>query len=262
MSSPTLNEWERAEAERSASEASHISVADLLADETQIVRYLNPPADTCYPLEYSFHLLGDVRDKTVLEYGSGDGVNTLILARRGEKVTALDISPDLIRVARRRLSANHITADVEFIIGSAHDLPLPDDSVDIVFGIAILHHLDLALSAREVRRVLRKGGRAIFQEPVRNSNFIKFLRGLIPYRSPDVSSFERPLTDKELATYAKEFSSYRSKAFFLPTTSLVNVVPPLRKRLIRTCYRMDAAILQHLPSLAYYATVRVIEMVK
>jgi ubiquinone/menaquinone biosynthesis C-methylase UbiE len=45
--------------------------------------------------------------------------------------------------------------DVEFIVGSAHDVPLPDESVDVVFGIAILHHLDLKLAARELRRVLR-----------------------------------------------------------------------------------------------------------
>jgi ubiquinone/menaquinone biosynthesis C-methylase UbiE len=51
---------------------------------------------------------------------------------------------------------------VEYIIGSAHDVPLPDDSVDVVFGMAILHHLDLESSAREVKRVLRKGGAQSF----------------------------------------------------------------------------------------------------
>ena len=95
-----IREWERVEAARSASEASHIDVAGLSADETQVARYLNPPADTCYPLECSYHLLSNVRGKTVLEYGCGDGLNTLVLARRGAKVKALDISPDLINVAR------------------------------------------------------------------------------------------------------------------------------------------------------------------
>lgn len=262
MSSPPLNDWERAEVERSASEASHINVTNLLIDETQVARYLDPPADTGHPLEYSYYLLGDVRGRTVLEYGCGDGLNTVVLARRGAQVKALDISPDLIAVAQRRLSANRITAGVEFVVGSAHDLPLPDESVDVVFGMAILHHLDLALSAPEVHRVLRKGGRAIFQEPVRNSSLINFFRSLIPYQAADVSPFERPLTDRELATYAERFSSYHSKAFILPTTSLVNVLPPLRKRLSQTCQRADAAILQKFPSLAYYATMRVVELVK
>jgi ubiquinone/menaquinone biosynthesis C-methylase UbiE len=262
MSPQGINEWEQVEIERSAAEASHIDVANLIADEAQVLRYLDPPADTCYPLEYSYHLLGDILGKIVLEYGCGDGLNTLPLARRGAKVKALDISPELISVARQRLAVNHVTADVEFIVGSAHDIPFPDDSIDIVFGMAILHHLDLALSANEVRRVLRPGGRAIFYEPVRNSSFIKFVRGLIPYQAADVSPFERPLTDKELATYAKDFSSYRSKAFVLPTTSLVEVLTPQQDQLVHSCYRMEAAILQRLPPLAYYAAERVIELVK
>jgi SAM-dependent methyltransferase len=257
-----LSEWERAEADRSAAEAAHLDVANLLADESRLQRYVHPPSDTCYPLEYSYHLLGDVRGKTVLEYGCGDGMNTVVLVRRGARVKALDLSPDLIKVARRRLVANHISAGVEFIIGSAHDLPLRNDSVDVLFGIAILHHLDLAISAREVRRVLHKGGRAIFQEPIRNSKVLRFLRSLIPYQAQDVSPFERPLTDEELETYADEFSSYHTKAFTLPTTRLVNVLPPLRRRFNHTCCRMDAAILRNLPSVAYYATVRVIELVK
>ena len=262
MSSPTLTEWERIEAERSAAEASHIDPARLVANERQVARYMAPPAGTCYPLEYSYHLLGDVGGKVVLEYGCGDGLNTLALARRGALVKALDISPELIAVARRRLEVNGADANVEFVVGSAHDMPLEDESVDVVFGIAILHHLDLKLSAREVRRVLRKGGRAIFQEPVRNSGLVKFVRGFIPYKSPDVSPFERPLSDRELAEYADGFSSYRSKAFTLPTTNLVNILPPLERRLGDACYRWDAAVLRALPPLAHFATVRVVEMVK
>jgi len=262
MSSPTLTEWERIEAERSASEASHIDTAQLVANEKQVARYMAPPAETCYPLEYSYHLLGDVRGKVVLEYGCGDGLNTLALARRGALVKALDISPELIEVARRRMQVNGTDANVEFVVGSAHDMPLADESVDVVFGIAILHHLDLKLSAREVKRVLRKGGRAIFQEPVRNSGLVKFVRGLVPYTSPDVSPFERPLSDRELAEYATGFTSYRSKAFTLPTTNLVNILPPLERRLGDACYRWDAAVLRALPPLAHFATVRVVEMVK
>lgn len=262
MSSPLLNEWERVEVERSAAQAAHTNLNDLLVPEDQIQRYLDPSADTCYPLEYSYYLLGDVRGKTVLDYGCGDGVNTLLLARRGASVKALDISPELTDIARQRLAANRITGDVEFIIGSAHDVPLPDDSVDVVFGMAILHHLDLESSAREVKRVLRKGGRAIFREPVRNSKLFKFLRELIPYRAQYVSPFERPLSHKELAHYADGFSSYRAKAFRLPTTNLVYTLPSLERQLSRACHRFDAAVLKMIPALSRYATVSVIEIVK
>ncbi|HET6893303.1 MAG TPA: class I SAM-dependent methyltransferase [Pyrinomonadaceae bacterium] len=262
MSSPLLNEWERVEVERSAAQAAHTNLNDLLVPEDQIQRYLDPSADTCYPLEYSYYLLGDVRGKTVLDYGCGDGANTILLARRGGHVKALDISPELIDIARQRLAVNQITGDVEFIIGSAHDVPLRDDSVDVVFGMTILHHLHLESSAREVKRVLAKGGRAIFREPVRNSKLFKLLRGLIPYRAQDVSPFERPLSHKELAQYADGFSSYRARAFQLPSTNLVYALPPLKHQLSRACHRFDAAALKMIPALSRYATVSVMEMVK
>ena len=43
----------------------------------------------------------------------------------------------------------------------SHELPLEDESVDVVFGMAILHHLDLQLASDEVFRVLKKGGRVV-----------------------------------------------------------------------------------------------------
>lgn len=256
----SLEEWERAERERSANEASQTSAVSL-ADPEDVARYYNPPVDTIHPLEYAFHILGDVKGKTILEYGCGDGVNTVPLANRGAHVIALDLSPELIAVAKQRLLAHGITTGVDFIVGSAHNLPLPDSSVDVVFGIAILHHLDLKLASNEVRRVLKRPGLAIFQEPVRNSRLLRFTRKLIPYRSPDVSPFERPLTDRELENFAGDCSAYRSRPFVLPTTTLLDLILS-RFRIDSTegLLRYDAALLKKVPALSYYASVRVIEI--
>ena len=221
MTSENLELWEQVEAERSAYEASLVDNSQLVASKSRVDRYLDPPLDTWHELEYCYALLGDAKGKTVLEYGCGDGNNTLLLALRGAKVKALDISPDLIEIAKKRLEVNQVEGDVEFILGSAHDIPFPDESVDIVFGMAILHHLNLELSAKEVKRVLKKGGKAIFKEPVRNSQIIKIARKLVPYEAPDISPYERPLTDKELQTFGKEFSSYSSRGFTLPTTEFL-----------------------------------------
>lgn len=257
----SIREREQVEKERSAFQASH-SAADILPYGDDIfVRYLAPPADTCYPLEYSYRLLGDVRGKKVLDLGCGSGENAPMLAHLGANVYSMDISEQLLNLAKRRLVVNGNPANVNLIVASAYDIPLPDESVDVVFGMAILHHLELPLAAREVWRVLRKNGRAIFQEPVRNSKFLRFARRLIPYRSPDTSSFERPLTDKELADFAKGFSSYTTKAFSLIHVSLTWILPiaPQHKA---SFYRLDRALLTRFPSLGHYASVRVIEMVK
>lgn len=256
-----LKHWEQAEIERSALEAELTGNSDLRASAYTLTRYQAPPADTCYPLEYAFHLLGDVSGKFVLDMGCGSGENTILLMRRGAQVHATDISSSLIAMARRRLEINGIEEKANFFVGSAHEFPLPDESVDVVFGMAILHHLDLQLAAREVRRILRPGGRAIFQEPVRNSKLLQFVRGLIPYRAPDVSPFERPLTDEELAAFAEGYRSYHSKAYALPYLGIAELLPGVRNYL-HELYQFDNKMLRRFPALNYYASIRVVEMVK
>ena len=172
-------EWEKREVVRSGIEARLAGPREdsqFLANYNNCSRYLSPSPDTSYSLEYAYHLLGDVAGKTVVDYGCGDGENTLVLASRGARVTAVDISPDLIEIAKRRIAVNRLDERVEFVVGSAYEVPVPDASVDVVFGIAILHHLDLPQAAREVWRILKPGGRAIFQEPVRNLKLIRWIR--------------------------------------------------------------------------------------
>src|SRR4051812_13786163 len=80
-----LREWECAEVERSRQEALRRS-AMAATDERRAARYLPPPLDSAYPLEYAFALLGDIRGRTVLDFGCGTGENSLLLARRGARV--------------------------------------------------------------------------------------------------------------------------------------------------------------------------------
>lgn len=253
--------WERAEIERSVVEASQTPDRSLRLGPRTRRRYLAPPADTCFPLEYAYHLLGNVAGKPVLDLGCGSGENTTLLALRGGDVTAVDISAALIDLAKRRLRVNGVDARVRFIVGSAHELPVPDDSFDVVFGIAVLHHLDLNRVAGEVARVLRPGGRAIFQEPVRNSKLVRFARALIPYRASDVSPFERPLTDGELAELGSRFSRMQTRAFSLPHVNVGQALPITRRHVDRL-HDLDRRMLLAAPRLAKFAGIRVIELVK
>ncbi|HMS41268.1 MAG TPA: class I SAM-dependent methyltransferase, partial [Pyrinomonadaceae bacterium] len=183
------------------------------------------------------------------------------VAAHGAKVIGVDISPELIELAEKRLEQHEMADLADFRVGSAHELPLEDESVDVVFGMAILHHLDLKLASDEVFRVLKKGGRAIFLEPVRNSKLIKFVRNLIPYTQPDVSPFERPLTDAELKEFSARFTNYKSRAFSLPFVNLIEVLG-MSENTFHKATKIDGKILQKSKFLNYYASVRVIEMTK
>jgi hypothetical protein len=84
---------------------------------------------------------------------------------------------------------------------------------------------------------------------------------LIPYKDPDVSPYERPLTDSELEEFASDFSSYKSKAFSLPFVNAAQIIPGT-KRFVPSLSRLDSKILRTIKPLNYYASVRVIELVK
>ena len=98
-----------------------------------------------------------------LEIGAGTGYFGLNLLLGGVigSYTASDISPGMIEVLRK--SAGGLGVEVETAACDAARLPFPDDSFDLVFGHAVLHHLpDLDRSFSEFRRVLRPGGLTAF----------------------------------------------------------------------------------------------------
>jgi SAM-dependent methyltransferase len=98
-----------------------------------------------------------------LEIGAGTGYFSLNLLRAGvvREAVATDISPGML--GRLRHSAAELGLEVETAACEATELPFGDDSFELVFGHAVLHHLpDLHGAFREFARVLRPGGVVAF----------------------------------------------------------------------------------------------------
>jgi ubiquinone/menaquinone biosynthesis C-methylase UbiE len=261
MQPADYTQWEHAEILRSDVDAKQASQATLLIGSKIARRYDNPGAGTIYPLEYLYHLAGNVRGLHVLDLGCGSGSNTVLLAMRGAMVAGLDISAALARLAGERARLNQVEHAATFVVGSGHQLPFPSESFDLIVGVAILHHLDLESAARELWRVLRPGGRALFKEPFRNSPLMRRARAAIPYRRADVSPFERPLVDADLQPFARRFSAGRSRPFSLPHVNMSRLLPGIRNHL-HAVYQFDAALLRRFPPLQRFASVRVFELIK
>src|SRR4051794_8719055 len=84
------------------------------------------------------------------------------------------------------------------VVADGEDLPFPDASFDAVWGNAILHHLDLARAGRELARVLRPGGVAVFCEPWGGNPLLGLARRWLPYPGKDRTPDEVPLTARDL----------------------------------------------------------------
>jgi ubiquinone/menaquinone biosynthesis C-methylase UbiE len=103
--------------------------------------------------------------KTILDLGCGTGRFTEALrARFDADVVGTDPSKKMLEQARRK----QLDDRVRYEAGRAESIPLPDNSVDLIFMSMIFHHLDdPALAARECRRVLRDEGTVFVRTGIR-----------------------------------------------------------------------------------------------
>ena len=99
--------------------------------------------------------------KYVLEIGCGTGMFTEMFAKTGARLIAVDISADLLEIARRRRLSRE---SVQFIEKRFEECDV-DGPFDAVIGSSVLHHLDLEASLSRIYDLLKPGGCMSFAEP-------------------------------------------------------------------------------------------------
>ena len=103
----------------------------------------------------------------VLEIAVGTGIN-LPLYSAEVSITGLDLSPAMLRIARRR--AAELGREVRFVVGDAQKLPFDDGSFDsVVTALALCSVPDPARAIGEMRRVLAPGGHLLLLDHIRSS---------------------------------------------------------------------------------------------
>ena len=104
----------------------------------------------------------------ILEIGIGTGKNIPFHPRDAE-VIGVDLSPKMLARAEQR--KRKLGANTELVVGDAQALDLPDDSIDAAVATFVFCSVpDAVLGLRELRRVLRPGGRVYLLEHMRATN--------------------------------------------------------------------------------------------
>lgn len=112
---------------------------------------------------YSHQLLSHVplNCDHVLEIGCGFGAFARQVARRARQVTAMDMSPQMINVARERSAAY---SNLEFVLDDFLQAELPAESYDCIVTLAALHHMPLKDALSRIKSLLRPGGVLILHD--------------------------------------------------------------------------------------------------
>lgn len=150
---------------------------------------------------------------TLLDFGCGPGDNALRFSHIGYKVTGFDICEQNVKNCKTLFSLNETIEESSFIVSPAEEIALPDDSFDIVVGIDILHHVDIPKAMKEIKRVLRPNGIAIFREPIevplidkmRNTKLFLHFFPNTPSFEHHITADERKLNYTDLKMIKKEF---------------------------------------------------------
>ncbi len=149
-----------------------------------------------------------LRGLHLIEIGCGMGFDSLEFLKRGVKVTATDLTPAAVEVAKKHFAVAGVQAE-EVRVANALDLDFPDASFDAAWSNGVLHATgDTALAIREVHRILKPGGRTIISHFYRKPSWMwtlhRFGRENIEFKEedPPVNEF---YTEEEILAFFDGF---------------------------------------------------------
>jgi SAM-dependent methyltransferase len=165
--------------------------------------------------KHLFDFLGSFEGKTVLDLGCGFNPTPVYFALAGaKKVIACDVSTTAVEYVANLAREFEVEDRVVTHCGPAESLPFDDDSIDLVHGEAVLHHLDLDVAGAELARIMKQGGRAAFKDPLGHNLLLEFARDYFPYRwKHSVKGTDCPLKFPKIREFGQHFSHCEARGF-------------------------------------------------
>ena len=203
-------------------------------------------------LRYILDYFGNIKGKSILDLGCGNGWVSIYFARSKANVYCCDISEKAIEITQEMARVNNIKLKADVM--SSEELKYEDGKFDFIFGNAILHHTELPQARDEIYRVLKKGGKAAFIEPMVYNTLLQLYRRISKHvHSPE----ENPLTYEDIYTFGKPFSELSFKEF------QILVLPAIFRRKLKShLEKLDDKILTTYPFLKKYCQMVVIRCIK
>jgi ubiquinone/menaquinone biosynthesis C-methylase UbiE len=223
----------------------------------------DPPAFDDVVQQSIDFLQGD-SGELVLDMGCGEGKEALELASRNLCVVGTDLSYTQLKRARELIKQELPQAKLCLIQANAEQLPFANSSFRMIYGKAILHHLDLDASSKETQRLLSSNGRATFAEPMARHFIIWLGRRLTPKLRTDD---ERPMKLSDLEHFGHTFEEPKLQTYYLlaPLAYTFRLIPGFEKMfatIFSLLSTLDQVLLTHFTFLrrfAWYGSIMVLQ---
>ena len=168
-----------------------------------------------------FNKIMACRATKVLEMGSGVESLALQLKNIDFEFISIDISEEAIKF----IDQSKYRAKGTFLVADAHNTYFPNESFDLIVGRGILHHLNIPVVAKEIKRLLKPGGKFIFGEPLDCNPFINAYRFFTPkIRTPD----EQPLNASAIKLLRSDLGDFQITYYGFLTLgpAILGIKPP------------------------------------
>lgn len=188
-----------------------------------------------------------VSGKCMLIVACGTGEHVIRACREGAQVTALDISRQAVENARSMAEHNGLSA--QYVVADAGASGLEANALDVIWGSAVLHHLDHAPAAKEFFRILKPGGKVyMISEPTFFNPLLKFAyetafgkgrtgrRRKFLFLERRGDDFEKPIEETDLDIWRQFFDVKASARNFMFVEKLGHVMtsnPKMHQRMAR-----------------------------
>jgi len=210
---------------------------------------------------FALECLGPLKGQRILEIGPGRGQETLLFAREGAQVYALDISSKSLELIKNLAKAHGVSAQITLIHADAERLPFRGGTFTRVFAQTTLMHTDFLQVARESARVLSPGGKAVFMEPLRSNPFLYLYRTLCSEFRSTAPCYLRLRDVRQMGRY---FKAYFHREFYL--TALIGLYLTEEKKthreIKRNLERLDNWLTHKLPFLRSFCWMTVMSFEK
>ena len=157
-------------------------------------------------------MLGDVKNKKILDIGCGTGSISFYLAKKGANITGIDLSTNLIEYCRKEAKRRKL--NIQFKEMNAQIPDFEDNSFDIIVGSRVVHHIpEIEVFFKECKRLLKKRGFIVFIEPLKKNIIVELNRKIFAPNRRTIH--EHPLFISDVLLAKSIFGNIEHYEYFL-----------------------------------------------